>query len=175
MDSDIRQQIVISGVGGQGVLFITRLLADAAIDKGLAVFTSETHGMAQRGGTVISYLKVGGFSSPLIRPGRADGMIALKAESAALHGHYLKPGGWTVFNSADAVTCGEAPVCVDADAAAGRLGNPKAANLVLLGAMLRRIDGLFCGLDDVKAVLGRRLDEKPELLAKNLEALNAGV
>jgi len=74
MNEDIRQQIVISGVGGQGVLFITGLLADAAIDKGLPVFTSETHGMAQRGGTVISHLKVGDFSSPLIRPGHADGL-----------------------------------------------------------------------------------------------------
>ncbi|MDH3344895.1 MAG: 2-oxoacid:acceptor oxidoreductase family protein, partial [Desulfobacteraceae bacterium] len=48
----MRQQIVISGVGGQGVLFVTRLLAEAAIMKGFSVFTSETHGMAQRGGTV---------------------------------------------------------------------------------------------------------------------------
>ena len=52
--------------------FVTRLLAEAAIAKGLAVLSSETHGMAQRGGTVLSHLKVGDFSSPLIRPGHAD-------------------------------------------------------------------------------------------------------
>ncbi len=64
MNNSIQQQVVISGVGGQGVFFVTRLLAEAAIDKGLAVFISETHGMAERGGTVLSHLKVGGFPVP---------------------------------------------------------------------------------------------------------------
>ncbi|MGD2016130.1 MAG: 2-oxoacid:acceptor oxidoreductase family protein, partial [Desulfobacterales bacterium] len=73
MDEPIMQQLIISGVGGQGVLFVTRLLAEAAILRGLAVFTSETHGMAQRGGTVLSHLKVGEHTSPLIRPAQADG------------------------------------------------------------------------------------------------------
>ena len=81
-----RQQIVISGVGGQGVIFVTRILAEAAIRKGFSVFTSETHGMAQRGGTVISHLKVGDFSSPLIRPFKADGLLALTADGLAQHG-----------------------------------------------------------------------------------------
>lgn len=54
MSKSISQQIVISGVGGQGVLFVTRLLAEAAILKGLPVFTSETHGMAQRGDGIIT-------------------------------------------------------------------------------------------------------------------------
>ena len=69
MSTAFKQQIVISGVGGQGVLFVTRLLAEAAIARGLPVLTSETHGMAQRGGSVVSHLKVGDFSSPLIRSG----------------------------------------------------------------------------------------------------------
>ena len=72
------QQKVISGVGGQGVLFDTRLMAEAAIRKGLPVLTSETHGMAQRGGTVISHLKVGAYTSPLIRTGQADVLLAMK-------------------------------------------------------------------------------------------------
>ena len=71
----ISQQLILSGVGGQGILFITRLLAETAIAKGLPVMTSETHGMAQRGGIVISHLKVGSFSSPLVQPGRAAGLI----------------------------------------------------------------------------------------------------
>ncbi|MEE4609050.1 MAG: 2-oxoacid:acceptor oxidoreductase family protein [Desulfobacteraceae bacterium] len=86
MNETIRQQIVISGLGGQGVLFVTRLLAEAAIDARLPVFTSETHGMAQRGGTVVSHLKIGAYASPLIRPGQADGLICLKAENVAAHG-----------------------------------------------------------------------------------------
>jgi indolepyruvate ferredoxin oxidoreductase beta subunit len=92
MNDTVRQQIIISGIGGQGVLFLTRLLAEAAINKGIPVFTSETHGMAQRGGTVISYFKAGNFTSPLIRPGRADGILSLKAENMAQHGAFLKPG-----------------------------------------------------------------------------------
>ena len=86
----IEQQILISGVGGQGVLFITRLLAEAAITNGLPVITSETHGMAQRGGTVLSHLKVGKFTSPLIRPLQADGLLALTADNLSRHGFYLK-------------------------------------------------------------------------------------
>jgi len=85
-----QQQIIISGVGGQGVLFVTRLLAEAAIQKGMPVVTSETHGMAQRGGTVISHLKVGDFSSVLIRSRQADGLLALQEENILQHGHYLK-------------------------------------------------------------------------------------
>jgi indolepyruvate ferredoxin oxidoreductase beta subunit len=74
MSKMVRQQILISGVGGQGVLFITILLAEAAINKGLPVFTSETHGMAQRGGTVVSHLKVGNFSAwRLPKNGRLGG------------------------------------------------------------------------------------------------------
>ena len=90
-EGSMRQQIVISGVGGQGVLFVTRILAEAAIMKGISVLASETHGMAQRGGTVLSHLKVGNFSSPLIRPGNANGLLALKADSFARHGYFLKP------------------------------------------------------------------------------------
>src|SRR6266567_1527824 len=86
----ISQQLIISGVGGQGILFITRILAETAIAKGLPVLTSETHGMAQRGGIVISHLKIGEFSSPLVRPGHADGLIVLKPGNVRLHRTFLK-------------------------------------------------------------------------------------
>jgi len=92
MSKKLRQQILISGLGGQGVLFITSLLAEAAINKRLPVFTSETHGMAQRGGTVVSHFKVGDFSSPLIRPFKADGLVLLKDENITQHGFFLKKG-----------------------------------------------------------------------------------
>ncbi len=103
MNEAINQQIIISGVGGQGVLFVTRLLAEAAIKKGLPVFTSETHGMAQRGGTVLSHLKVGEYASPLIRPAQADGLLVLKAENLAQHGAFLKDGGWVIANGENKV------------------------------------------------------------------------
>ncbi|HSO19248.1 MAG TPA: indolepyruvate oxidoreductase subunit beta, partial [Desulfosarcina sp.] len=173
-------QIVISGVGGQGVLFVTRLLAEAAIRHDLKVFTSETHGMAQRGGTVISHLKVGDFTSPLINPGRADGLVALKAECLAQHGGYLKPGGWAVVNSAaPPETRNDVHLaCIDADRLVRDLGNPKALNLVMLGYALAGSIGtpgaLHCTLEDVSAVLENRLKNRPPLLAASLRALRAG-
>ena len=180
MSTTSTYQIVVSGVGGQGVLFITRLLAEAAIAKGLPVFTSETHGMAQRGGTVISHLKVGRFFNPLINPGSADGLIALKEECLAQHGGYLKKGGWAVVNGKDAMSGDEAglfnPLFFDADRMAGKLNNPKALNLLILGFALSRNEngGLFCSLDDIAGILEKRLGGKKELLGKSIQALNAG-
>lgn len=179
MSPSVGQQIVISGVGGQGVLFVTRLLAEAAIGRGLSVLTSETHGMAQRGGSVVSHLKVGAFSSPLIRSGCADGLLGLKAESLALHGHFIHTDGWRVVNSAGTPD-GVDPV--DADAVAARIGNPRAVNLVVLGFALARLgDGasagsaLFCNRDDIARVLENRLAERPELLVASRRALDAGI
>jgi len=87
----MRQQLVISGLGGQGVLFLTRVIAESALRRGVAVLTAETHGMAQRGGSVLSTIKVGGFRSPLIARGTADvGLIAY--ETAAREGLVLDEG-----------------------------------------------------------------------------------
>ena len=178
MSTNVRQQIVISGVGGQGVLFVTRLLAEAAIARGLPVLTSETHGMAQRGGSVVSHLKVGDFASPLIRSGCGDGLLGLKAESLELHGHFIRANGWRVVNSAAAVT---GTAYVDADTAAQRIDNPRAVNLVVLGFALARLGdrgtsagGLFCNRDDIARVLEARLAERSELLAASRRALDAG-
>lgn len=173
------QQIVISGVGGQGVLFVTRLMAEAAIRQGLPVLTSETHGMAQRGGTVISHLKVDPFSSPLIRTGQADVLMALKAEGARQHGHYLRRGGWAVVNGpegGDAIP-GAGGCRLDADRLAREIGNPRAVNLVVLGAGLGwgGADPLFCAADAVRSILAERLAAKPDLLEMSTRALEAGL
>jgi indolepyruvate ferredoxin oxidoreductase beta subunit len=172
-------QIVISGVGGQGVLFVTRLMAEAAIANGLPVFTSETHGMAQRGGTVISHLKVGDFSSPLINPARADGIMALKAECMEQHGGYLKPGGWAAVNAASPMDTGSSPAfChLDADRIARDIHDPRSVNLIMLGFTLSRDSGndtLFCSLDDIEAMLEKRLQASPRKLKSALHALRAG-
>ena len=68
----MKQQIIVSGLGGQGAVTLTRLLAEAALALGVPVLTSETHGMAQRGGTVISMVKAGDFRGPLVPPGPPD-------------------------------------------------------------------------------------------------------
>ncbi|MDJ0985594.1 MAG: 2-oxoacid:acceptor oxidoreductase family protein [Desulfobacterales bacterium] len=183
MSKAIKQQILISGVGGQGVLFITSLLAEAAISKGLPVFTSETHGMAQRGGTVVSHFKVGDFSSPLIRPFQADGLLVLKDENIAQHGSFLKPGGWAAINSSNDMKINKKMVTstVDADRLAQEIKNPKSLNLIVLGLALamagrKKQNGinLFCSMADIKKVLKKRFGSRQKILDASIKALEAG-
>ena len=183
MTGSVQQQIVISGVGGQGVLFVTRLLAEAAINRGLPVFTSETHGMAQRGGTVLSHFKVGDYDSPLIRPSQADGLLVLKDENLTQHGTFLKAGGWVVVNGKNNVKKDKkVPLdSIDADTLAQEIGNPKAVNLIVLGFALAKgemTEGqqskLFCPAEDIKQVLKSRFDKNQKMLSASLKALEAG-
>ena len=183
MGETIMQQIIISGVGGQGVLFVTRLLAEAAIKKSLAVFTSETHGMAQRGGTVLSHLKVGDYSSPLIRHAQADGLLALRAENLTPHGAFLKDEGWViVYGEDDVKNENSMPLeAIDADTLAREIANPKAVNLIVLGFALARVEkkgakrnALFCSLAEIKAVLEGRFGKNQKMLSASLEALEVG-
>jgi len=181
MTGSIRQQVIISGVGGQGVLFVTRLLAEAAINKGLAVFTSETHGMAQRGGTVLSHFKVGDFLSPLIRPAQADGLLALRAENLAQHGAFLKNGGWVIINGEKKIKNDNfiTQDAIDADLLAQEIGNPKAVNLIVLGFALAMAEKthkntLFCSLAEIKIVLKGRFGKNQKMLSASLQALEAG-
>jgi indolepyruvate ferredoxin oxidoreductase beta subunit len=111
----MRQRIIISGRGGQGVLTLTRVVAEAAALAGREVITTETHGMAQRGGAVLSTIKVGAFHGPLIAPGEAEVGLFLHADNLPVHSHYLRPGGAVVVNGS-AVPGYDA---VDADRLAG--------------------------------------------------------
>lgn len=183
MNASVEQQILVGGVGGQGVLFVTSLLAEAAIRKNLSVLTSETHGMAQRGGTVVSHLKVGDFSSPMIRPGQADVLFALKPESVAHHAAFLRPGAWIVVNGPEPVrpVRGKPLLVLDAERLARKIGNPKSVNLVLLGFALapgsgfpKRKELLFCSLEDIQSVLQERLADRKKMLEACFRALEAG-
>jgi indolepyruvate ferredoxin oxidoreductase beta subunit len=168
------QQLIISGVGGQGILFVTRILAEAAIARGIPVLTSETHGMAQRGGIVISHLKVGEFSSPLVCPGRADGLLSLKHETVPLHRHFLKPGGWVVVN-APAGRLSDVTAQIDADQLALGLGNPQSVNLIMLGRVLAIPGLLFCSADEIEAAIRVKFSAKPAVLEGALAAFRAGM
>jgi indolepyruvate ferredoxin oxidoreductase beta subunit len=164
----VKQQIIVSGLGGQGALTLTRLLAEAAMALGLPVLTSETHGMAQRGGTVISMVKVGPFRGPLIPAGEADVGLFLDPKNLAVHGFYLKPG------AAMFVNCG-APgpyLHLDARSLAQELGAPVAANLILLGYAAAK-GGLFCGPEVLEAVIQGKTP--PRFLELNLQAFRRGV
>jgi len=171
------QQIIISGVGGQGILFITRLLAETALEMGFSVLISETHGMAQRGGNVVSHLKVSSpaddkaadsprpFVSPLIRPGRADLLLAMHPDGEAAHGYYLKAGGVTISNRPNSSN----PSALDAGRVALDLGSPVSANLALLG-FAAGSGALFCPPEQVRTTLERFGGRRIELSLKAYEA-----
>lgn len=172
------QQIIISGLGGQGVLFITKLLAGAAMADKLPVLTSETHGMAQRGGNVISYLKIGAFSGPLIRPATADALIALKAESFVHHSYFLKPGGLAVVNSPDPVEDDRYRIFwADATALAEKAGNVRSENVAMLGFFLGAMmdDTQLLHPDSLARMIKEKFQAKPEVAANVLGLLGAGM
>jgi len=164
----MRQRIVVSGLGGQGVLFLTRLLAEAALLAGEEVLTSETHGMAQRGGAVISTVKVGAFHGPLLAPGEAEVGLFLVPENLAVHGHFLRPSA-LVFVSATAPT---GHPTLDAAAVAAAAGAPRSANLALLGFAAGR-GGLFAPPEGFEAAI--RAVTPARYQAQNLAAFSAGV
>ena len=128
----MRLQILICGIGGQGVLFLTRVLGEAALLMNVPFISSETHGMAMRGGSVVSHIKIGAFNSPVIRSGQADIVFALSESEIAAYGHYLKNRGSTFINS---TKINNQSHC-DATGLALKAGSIKALNLSLLGYAL---------------------------------------
>ncbi len=137
-------RIVVAGLGGQGVLFTTRLLAEAALSLGHKALSSETHGMAQRGGSVVASLKIGEFSSALVLPGSAHLLLSLDRGEAARNLPFLGAGGhcltataqpWSTVLCAQAAQAGVGLHAVDAAGIAMDLGAPVLANIALLGAL----------------------------------------
>ena len=94
-------QYVIVGIGGQGILFSSRVLGHIALTRGEGVIGSEVHGMAQRGGSVISHFKMGDYQSPLVKAGDADVLLAFDQNEAVRNLHFLKQGGSAVVNTHD--------------------------------------------------------------------------
>ena len=95
----MNKDILICGVGGQGTVLASRIIAAAAMDEGNAVHSAETIGMAQRGGSVTSHVRIGGEAySPMIPPGGADMLLAFEPGEAERNLRYLKKGGTAVVN-----------------------------------------------------------------------------
>jgi indolepyruvate ferredoxin oxidoreductase beta subunit len=92
-------QFIIAGVGGQGILFASRVLGHIALSKGLSVNGSEVHGMSQRGGSVISHFKIGSYASPLVRAGEADILLAFEQGEGLRNFHFLKKKGVALVNA----------------------------------------------------------------------------
>jgi indolepyruvate ferredoxin oxidoreductase, beta subunit len=164
----MKQQIIISGIGGQGVLFLTRFFAEAAMASDLEVLTSEVHGMAMRGGTVISHVKVGGFKSPLIRTGQADTGLFLEAANLPVHLPFMKEDaaifvnapGSSLYPSIDALAI-----------ARSRSLDPAAANLILLGFAMKG-QSFFCSADSARDVI--RAMSRGTQVGTNIQAFDTG-
>lgn len=161
MSSDRVKSVIIVGVGGQGTLLASRILGYAVMRQGYDVKVSEVHGMSQRGGSVITYVRYGDkVYSPVIESGEADVILAFEQLEAARYLPFLKLGGKVVTNiqSIDPmpVITGSAEypaglveemkeinidiMAVDALTLAKEAGTVKAVNVVLIGAMARQTD-----------------------------------
>jgi indolepyruvate ferredoxin oxidoreductase beta subunit len=153
--------IMIVGVGGQGTLLASRLLGQVLTAQGFDVKVSEVHGMSQRGGSVVTYVKYGeSVASPIIQEGEADYILAFEQLEAARWLPFLKPSGKLIVNTqrlnpmpvvmgaeeypagvTEAIEKSGAELfALDALAPALEAGSPKAVNVVLLGALSRRMD-----------------------------------
>lgn len=146
--------ILIVGIGGQGTILASNILGEACLIEGRHIRGAETHGMAQRGGSVESHIRIGGEHGPLIAPGQADLLISFDLLEALRYSHYLKPGKTmvinrdmvhptSVFTHKLAVPDEEEIVAalkkfnlrlLDADELAIRAGSPLSQNVVMLGA-----------------------------------------
>jgi indolepyruvate ferredoxin oxidoreductase beta subunit len=163
----MKSQLAIVGRGGQGVLFLTRILTEGALEMGLEVMASETHGMAMRGGSVISTLKVGPFKGSLIGSGRAEVMLVLDEGSLDAFIHLLSPQGGLFLNAPGS----SSHPAIDATGLAAAMGSPLMANLVLLGFALEK-KKLFCDYPLVESITGKI--SPPRFREANLQALKRG-
>jgi indolepyruvate ferredoxin oxidoreductase beta subunit len=149
--------VTLVGVGGQGTILVSDLLAIAAMMAGHDVKKSEIHGMSQRGGSVVSQVRFGpSVRSPIIPVGATDILVAFERTEALRYAHLARPTAVVLVNDAErvpvSVSSGAIPPLADADARlraipglrlvpaddlAVKAGNPKTANVVLLGALSR--------------------------------------
>ena len=163
-------ELILCGRGGQGIVFLTRQIGQIAAAKGLNVISSETHGMAVRGGSINSHLRIGSFFSPLIRQGHADFLISLDPAETSNNRHYLKPDGLVVENSSQSDESGVKRV--DATGLAKALGRVQLENVVLLG-FAATLDGFPVAPEEIREQLEK--DPRESVRSMNLAALRAGM
>jgi indolepyruvate ferredoxin oxidoreductase, beta subunit len=163
-------ELVLCGRGGQGIVFLTRQIGQIAAAKGLNVISSETHGMAVRGGSINSHLRIGDFSSPLIRHGHAHFLISLDPSETANNKHFLKSGGIILENSPEPDEPGKKRV--DASALARQIGRVQLENVVMLG-FSAALDGFPVSSEEIREHLGQ--DPRQAIREMNILALEAGL
>ncbi len=185
----MKKDIILAGVGGHGILSIAAIIGYAALLNDLNIKQSEVHGMSQRGGDVVSHLRISDkkIASDLIPVGSADIVLATEPMEALRYVHYLHKDGWVISNTTPEKNIPDYPdleqifaelkkipnhILIDADSIAKELKSRRSMNIVLLGAAAP-----FIGLDykhleeGIRAIFGRKGEE---IVNVNLEALNAG-
>lgn len=185
----MKKDIILSGVGGQGILSIATTIGSAVLDNGLFLKQSEVHGMSQRGGDVMSNLRISDADiySDLIPYGKADMIISVEPMESLRYLPMLSPEGWLITNSTPFKNIPNYPddeavineirktprhVIIDADEIAKGLNSPKSANMVILGAA-----SPYLGIpyENLEAAIRKIFRNKgDEVINTNLAALKAG-
>lgn len=185
--------IILCGVGGQGTVLASKLVASAAMKAGSKVMSAETIGMAQKGGSVFSHLRVGDDTvSPMISKGEADLIIGFEPSETVRMLPYLREGGAVItairpvmpvtaalsgssYNGTEMIeylkSCSKIGrlVTVDTDEAVRSIGNPKAMNMVLLGAASRA--GLLGSITHEDIIEAMKRKVRPQFVEMNIKAL----
>ena len=183
------KNIMIVGVGGQGTLLTSRILGGLAIARGLDVKLSEVHGMAQRGGSVVTFVRYGeNVAEPIVEEGQADVIIAFERLEAMRYAHYLKKGGvlivndWRIDPISVVIGAAEYPediidtlkenykvYTVNATEEAKKLGNSRIFNLIVLGIAAQHME---FSLDEGYDVIEKTVP--PKTIDINRQAFDVG-
>ena len=185
----MKNDIILSGVGGQGILTIAATIGLAAVECNLFLKQSEVHGMSQRGGDVQSHLRLSDSKifSDLIPYGKADVIISVEPMESLRYLPWLSETGWLVTNSSPFINIPDYPpveeilseirriknnIIIDADAIARATGSVKSNNMVILGAASPFIEIPYISLENaIRKLFGKKGEE---IVTINLKALKAG-
>jgi indolepyruvate ferredoxin oxidoreductase, beta subunit len=185
----MKNDIILSGVGGQGILSIAAAIGLAALDNNICLKQAEVHGMSQRGGDVQSHLRLSDKPvwSDLIPYGNADLIISVEPMESLRYLPWLSKNGWVVTNSTPFINIDGYPpveevleeikkiknhIIIDADSIAKDSGSVRSGNMVILGAASSHINMSFASLENAVRKLFESKGE--EVVETNLKALKAG-
>lgn len=171
----MKYQIVIAGIGGQGAVFLVKVLSIASAIANQKCLGTENHGMSQRGGSVSCYVKIGNFYAPAIDEGQADLLIALEGNEALRNIQYLKPENSTIVVNADNTFAKLAyeTFAIDAFSKAKAKAFPiEALNVYMLGACIAKDSRFPFTLEQIEQAITQM---NPKVAEKNIAVLHLGM